>query len=80
MNMNHRIKSCLQKNPKQMLESLIDKIILYDDKIEIHYNIEHRSPDQNRDFLFYTERIDIKLFSVQYTTPTQKELIIEFYC
>ena len=79
-NLVYRIKSCLQKSPKQMLESLINKIILYDDKIEIHYNIEHGSPEQNRDFLFYTEITDIKLFAVQYSKPHQKELIIEFYC
>jgi len=38
-----------------MIESLIDKIILYDDKIDIYYKFDKRSPDDNvQCFLFYT--------------------------
>ena len=47
----------IQLEPQLMLESLISKIILFDDKIEIHYNyIKNETPDDTppedrRDFL-----------------------------
>ena len=48
-----------------MIESLIDKIILYDDKIDIYYKFDKRSPDDNgRDFLFYTEETDASIFFI----------------
>lgn len=38
------LTTVIKKEPKQMLRLLIDKIILYDDKIEIYYNYINRSP------------------------------------
>jgi hypothetical protein len=49
------IKTALKKEPKQMIELLIKRIVLFDDKIEITYNYtDSKNPDDNdRDFLFY---------------------------
>ena len=49
------------KKPKHIIELLVDKIILYDDKMEITYKLNNGSPDNtDRDFLFYTENSDKK--------------------
>lgn len=39
------IRSALQKEPQQMINALVNKVILYNDKIEIYYklHIEKRS-------------------------------------
>ena len=49
------LKSGIKKKPQAMLNLLINKIILYDDKIEIHYNYtENNDPDgDDRDFVLY---------------------------
>lgn len=57
------LKTGIKKKPQIMLNLLINKIILYDDKIEIHYNYtENHDPDGNdRDFVLYAALIqDIK--------------------
>lgn len=75
------IKNCLKKEPKQMIESLIDKIILYDDKIDIYYKFDKKSPDGNdRDFVFYTEEMDALIFLNQYCKSTENKFIIQLYC
>ncbi|MBR2030395.1 MAG: recombinase family protein [Clostridia bacterium] len=55
------IKKALKKDPYAMIRLLVNKIILYDDKIEIYYNyIENYKPDDNHQaFLFYKEFADI---------------------
>ena len=64
-----------------MIESLIDKIILYDDKIDIYYKFDKRSPDDNgRDFLFYTEETDASIFLNQYIKSVEDKFIIYLYC
>lgn len=75
------IKNCLKKEPKQMIESLIDKIILYDDKIDIYYKFDKKSPDgNNRDFVFYTEEKDALIFLNQYHKSAEDKFIIRLYC
>ena len=50
--------SALKKKPRPMIDALIRKIILYNDKIEIYYNYTNgKNPDvtdNHRDFIFYT--------------------------
>lgn len=68
----------IQKEPNQMITALIDKIILYEDKIEIYYNYTNRkSPDgDRRDFLFTHFNLKIQ----QSVTYTKKVMIpIEVY-
>ena len=75
------IKNCLKKEPKQMIELLIDKIILYDDKIEIYYNFDKQSPDNtSRGFLFYTKIIDASIFFNQYNYLDENKFLIKLYC
>ena len=75
------IKNCLKKDPKQMLELLVDKIILYDDKIDIYYKFDKRSPDGNdQDFVFYTEEMDALIFLNQYCKSIENKFIIQLYC
>lgn len=75
------IKNCLKKEPKQMIESLIDKIILYDDKINIYYKFDKRSPDDNgRDFLFYTEETDTTILLNQYVKSVEDRFTLLLFC
>ena len=50
------IRSALQKEPQQMINALVNKVILWDDKIEIYYNYTLRkdSDDRCQGLLFYT--------------------------
>lgn len=64
-----------------MIESLINKIILYDDKIDIYYKFDKKSPDGNdRDFVFYTEEMDALIFLNQYCKSAKNKFIIQLYC
>lgn len=64
-----------------MIESLIDKIILYDDKIDIYYKFDKRSPDDNgRDFLFYTEETDASIFLNKHIKSAEDKFAIQSYC
>ncbi len=52
------LKKGLKKEPRLLIQQLIDKIILYDDKVEIYYNyIDGKRPDEtsHQAFLFYKE-------------------------
>ena len=57
------IRSALQKEPQQMINALVNKVILWDDKIEIYYNYTLRkdSDDRCQGLLFYkgTGAIDV---------------------
>ena len=46
----------LRKEPRPMVDALIKKVVLYNDKIEIYYNYTStKNPDDTyRDFVFYT--------------------------
>ena len=64
-----------------MIELLIEKIILYDDKIDIYYKFDKRSPVRYRqDFLFYTEETDSTTFLNKYIKSAEDKFIIRLYC
>ena len=77
------IKKALKKKPKALLQTLIKKIILYEDKIEIYFNYTDRTidnPDNNcQDFLLYQEvvckEITITKFPKYYTKRTQWNVV-----
>jgi len=48
--------TALRKEPRPMVDALIKKVVLYNDKIEIYYNYTStKNPDDTyRDFVFYT--------------------------
>ena len=58
------IKSAIKKEPLAMITLLIQKIVLYNDKIEIYYNYcENKGPDdEHRAFSFYTTQQDIVIY------------------
>jgi len=48
-------EQALKLEPLMLINYLIKEIVLYDDKVEIHYNSPLKEgPDENRDFSFYT--------------------------
>ena len=51
------ISTALRKEPRPMVDALIKKVVLYNDKIEIYYNYTNmKDPDgtdSHRDFVFY---------------------------
>lgn len=62
----------LKAEPKLLIDCLIKEIILYDDKIEIYFNSPIKiSPDESRDFTFYTENIKIT-----YKDPHRSEPVV----
>ena len=40
------IEKALRADAKTIIEMLIDKVILYDDRIEIHYKYTDKNPDE----------------------------------
>ena len=48
--------AAIKKEPRQLISTLVKEVVLYNDKIEIHYNYtESKDPDgdDRRDFVFY---------------------------
>lgn len=43
------LRKSLKASPKILLNNLIDKIIVYDDKIEIYFKYSHHVPDDPND-------------------------------
>ncbi len=74
------IRSALQKEPQQMINALVNKVILYNDKIEIYYNYTLRKDPDDRchDLLFYSEKSSISV-CVSYTKVIQQPMIVELY-
>ena len=74
------IRSALQKDPQQMINALVNKIILYDDKIEIYYNYTLRKDPDDRcqGLLFYTGERTINI-CVSYTKVVEKPIAVALY-
>ena len=75
------IRSALQKEPQQMINALVNKVILWDDKIEIYYNYTLRrdSDDRCQSLLFYTGNgaIDVSIsFKKVVKQPMEIKLFI----
>lgn len=49
------MQTAIKRKPQAMLNYLVNRIILYDDRIEIHYNYtDDKNPDDSdRDFVLY---------------------------
>ena len=63
------LRKTLRKDPKQMINLLVRKIILYDDKVEIYYNyVDKKSPDdlEHQSFSFYTEEMQFNIKDLKY--------------
>lgn len=74
------IRSALQKEPQQMINALVNKVILYNDKIEIYYNYTLRKDPDDRcqGLLFYSGKSSISV-CVSYTKVIQQPMIVELY-
>ncbi len=78
------LRKTLRKEPKQMIKLLIRKIVLYDDKVEIHYNyVDKKGPDdfEHQVFSFYKEDMafyvnDLKYKEQNFTLYLTVELFI----
>jgi hypothetical protein len=74
------IKTALKKEPQQMIELLIKRIILFDDRIEIIYNYtngknkDDSNPDTRRDFVFYNGST-----YTPFTPPSKKAAIFRLF-
>lgn len=77
------ITTALKKSPQMMINILINKIILYDDKIEIYYNhTDTQTPDDNearRDFLFYSEVGSLPFSRADNSGAEQHDVLVELY-
>lgn len=74
------IRSALQKEPQQMINALVNKVILYNDKIEIYYNYTLRKDPDDRcqGLLFYSGESSISV-CVSYTKVIQQPMVVELY-
>lgn len=59
-------KQALKLEPQMLINYLISEIVLFDDRIDIHFNSPIKiSPDQNRGlFLFYSETYDLAIIQI----------------
>ena len=73
------IKTALKKEPRTMINLLIDHIVLYDDKMEITYKYTQKSPDENQDFLFYTETATILILDKINPKKKNNDFLVELY-
>ena len=63
-----------------MVNALIKKIILYDDKVEIIYNFDEDSPDNDRDCLFYTKTIKQLVGDLRIPKKCNHQIDIALFC
>ena len=72
------IRKVIKKAPNLMIKQLIDKIILYDDRVEIYYNYTNKRPDEedHQAFLFYSENLDLTITTNGFLN---KEIIKKFH-
>ena len=62
-----------------MVNLLIDHIMLFDDKMEITYKYTQKSPDENQDFLFYTETETILILDKIQPKKKNESFLVELY-
>lgn len=74
------IRSALQKEPQQMINALVNKVILYNDKIEIYYNYTLRNDPGNRcqGLLFYIGNSSM-LVCVSFRKTKQQPMQVRLY-
>ncbi|MBQ9485560.1 MAG: recombinase family protein [Clostridia bacterium] len=75
------LKQCIELDTYNLIQLLIKKVILYDDKVEIHYNyINGKSPDEDsRDFLFTTKTFYLKSIVKGTNKNRHLRILVEYY-
>ncbi len=70
--------SALKKDPRPMVDSLVKKVILYNDKVEIYLNYGNKKrPDDEEDhqvFIFYTSH---RRYEIEPKHFSDKVIVIE---
>lgn len=67
-------EQALRQEAKMLINYLIDKIVLYDDRMEIYFNspLKADGPDESRGFCFYKNTVSCYAFSHAQITPQQR--------
>ena len=75
------MKKALDKDPRLMAKTLINHIVLYDDKIEIHYNYVKGSgsDDNHRSLLFISIKKTISLTNYRHNHHRELNFDIEIW-
>ena len=70
----------IKQDPAVMINLLIDKVVLYDDKIEIYYrSLTNKSPDKSQDFLIYNNEVyydKSRVIKNLYSTQTNHKKVV----
>ena len=75
------VKETLKRGSREIIFTLIDKIILYDDKIEIYYNlIKTKDPDdKHQGLLIYNGIIPFKTFNIDKQSIVENPIQLYIY-
>lgn len=74
------ISQSIQKEPKMMIKTLVNKIVLYEDKVEIYFNYTNRkSPDDNSQGFLFTSKSSKLLKPITNTKKVMSPMLVEFY-
>ncbi len=70
--------SALNKNSKILINLLIEKVILFDDKVEIYFNSPIKNPSEpHPDLILYSKTVDIIVSQYANTPPDTRQILLE---
>lgn len=70
--------SALNGNSKILINLLIEKIVLFDDKVDIYFNKPIKNPnDTHSDFILYSDTVEIIICQYANTTPVTRQVLLE---
>ena len=70
--------SALNENSKVLINLLIEKIILFDDKVEIYFNNPIKNPNEpHSDFILYSKTVEIIISKYANTAPVTRQILLE---
>lgn len=76
---NQSYSSALNENSKILINLLIEKIILFDDKVEIYFNNPIKNPNgTHSDFILYSKTVEIIVSKYANTAPDTLQILFEF--
>ena len=70
--------SVLNENSKILINLLIEKIILFDDKVEIYFNTPIKNPnDTHSGFILYSKAVEMIVSKYANTKPVTRQILLE---
>lgn len=70
----------LRKEPKILINALVDEIVLFDDRIDIKFYTQiQKSPDDNQDFLFYSSAAKMRNTTQNNSKTTYTYIKVKMY-